>query len=70
MKPLVMQVVLNGKTVETTASVLADLVSEQAQAGAKVATALNGAFVPAVARANTALKPGDRVEIVSARQGG
>lgn len=65
-----MQVVVNGKTVETAARRLADLVSEQVQAGAKVATAVNGAFVPAAARVKTALQPGDRVEIVSPRQGG
>ena len=37
---------------------------------AKVATALNGEFVPARARAATPLKEGDRIEIVAPRQGG
>ena len=37
---------------------------------AKVATALNGDFVPERMRASTPVSPGDRVEIVSARQGG
>ena len=36
----------------------------------KVATALNEDFVPSAARAGTALSPGDRVEIVTPRQGG
>ena len=65
-----MQVVVNGKSVETAAKLLGDLLSEQAFAGRKVATAVNGAFVPEAGRANTALKPGDRIEIVSPRQGG
>ena len=37
---------------------------------AKVATALNGDFVPARKRAETPLREGDRIEIVSPRQGG
>ena len=68
-----MQVVVNGKSVETRAQHLGELLSEQALpggAGGKVATAINGAFVPALARDTTALKPGDRIEIVSPRQGG
>jgi sulfur carrier protein len=65
-----MVVVVNGKEVETAAHVLADLVAEQALAGQKVATAVNGQFVAAAAREATALKPGDRIEIVSPRQGG
>ena len=34
------------------------------------ATARNGNFVPERARAETALQPGDRIEIVSPRHGG
>ena len=37
---------------------------------ARVATALNGEFVPARARAATPVKEGDRIEIVAPRQGG
>ena len=37
---------------------------------AKVATALNGEFVPARARNAVAVKDGDRIEIVAPRQGG
>lgn len=65
-----MQVVVNGKPVETCALVLADLLKEQALTGRKVATALNGNFVPESERAKIALRAGDRVEIVSPRQGG
>ncbi len=35
-----------------------------------IAVALNGAVVPRAAWPQTALKPGDSVEIVRARQGG
>jgi sulfur carrier protein len=38
--------------------------------GATVATALNGAFVPARARDATPVKDGDRIEILAPRQGG
>ena len=65
-----MVVVLNGKEIETEARTLDELVAEQVQAGQKIATALNGHFVPAAARRDSQLKPGDRVEIVSPRQGG
>jgi sulfur carrier protein len=38
--------------------------------GATVATAVNGEFVPARARAATALQDGDRVEVLAPMQGG
>lgn len=37
---------------------------------AKVATALNGDFLPAGLRARTMLSPGDAVEVVAPMQGG
>ena len=37
---------------------------------AKVATALNGNFLPAASRAATALKAGDALEVVAPMQGG
>ena len=63
-------VVLNGKALETAARNVCDLVQERGLANVKVATAVNGHFVPTVQRATTFLQPGDRVEIVSPRQGG
>ena len=39
-------------------------------AGATVATAVNGEFVPAPARAQTKLQDGDRVEVLAPMQGG
>lgn len=61
---------LNGKEIETGALMLGDLVAEQDLGEVKIATALNGQFVPAARRAQTPLAPGDRIEIVSPRQGG
>lgn len=65
-----MVVFVNGRETQTTAVVLEDLVCEQHLSEVRVATALNGEFVPASRRKETPLKPGDRIEIVSPRQGG
>ena len=63
---------VNGETeplvVATLGALLADKTVDTAQRG--IAVALNGAVVPRAAWAATALKPGDTVEIVRARQGG
>ncbi|MGQ0672270.1 MAG: sulfur carrier protein ThiS [Hyphomicrobium sp.] len=61
---------LNGEALTTTAPTLAALLDEQGLGDARIATALNGAFIPARDRAATRLSDGDCVEIVSARQGG
>jgi sulfur carrier protein len=66
----VIDIVVNGDRLETQAATVADLVAELGLAGARVATARNGDFVPARARAATAIVPGDRIEIVSPRHGG
>jgi sulfur carrier protein len=66
----VLTVVLNGQPLVTAARSVADLVASQALGGLKVATALNGHFVPEAQRDTTALRTGDRIEIVSPRQGG
>ena len=63
---------VNGETEPLAAPTLAALLAEKAvdteQKG--IAVALNGAVVPRAAWPETALKPGDNVEIVRARQGG
>jgi sulfur carrier protein len=64
------EIVVNGRKMQSSARTLAELIEDQSFADAKVATALNGEFVPAARRATTLLAEGDRVEIVSARQGG
>jgi sulfur carrier protein len=63
-------ITLNGEPVTTPARTLHELVEQQRLTSLKVATALNGRFVAQSQRATTALTAGDRVEIVSPRQGG
>lgn len=64
------QVHINGEVVATTAGTLQDLLIEAGYGDVKVATAVNGIFVPLRARANQTLDAGDHIEVVSARQGG
>jgi sulfur carrier protein len=65
-----MKLVVNGETQELAAATLAEAVQSLDLAEARIATALNGEFVPARIRQATALKDGDRIEIVAPRQGG
>jgi sulfur carrier protein len=65
-----MRLVVNGELQEVPAATLAEALQSLDLAEAKVATALNGEFVPARARAATHVKEGDRIEIVAPRQGG
>ena len=66
------QIRINGQdevlAVATLAALLAEKAVDTGQRG--IAVALNGSVVPRSAWAETALKPGDNVEIVRARQGG
>jgi sulfur carrier protein len=61
---------VNGQLQETEARTLAELCAALGYGDAKIATAVNGDFVPAASRAQTALAREDRVEIVAPRQGG
>jgi sulfur carrier protein len=65
-----MKLVVNGESQELPAATLADALQSLDFGEAKVATALNGEFVPARARASTRVKDGDRIEILAPRQGG
>jgi sulfur carrier protein len=65
-----MKLVVNGETQELPAATLAEALESLDFGEAKVATALNGEFVPARAREATSLKDGDRIEILAPRQGG
>jgi len=65
-----MKLVVNGEAREVGAATLDEALRSLDFGEAKVATALNGEFVPARARASTALKEGDRIEILAPRQGG
>lgn len=61
---------MNGQTQETGAQTLEALCAALGYGEMKVATALNGDFVPAARRAETPINPADHVEIVAPRQGG
>ncbi len=65
-----MKITINGSATEVRADTLAAVLDELGYGEAKVATAVNESFVTAAARGQTALSPGDRVEIVVPRQGG
>lgn len=65
-----MKIIVNGEPMDTGAATLAELLAGLDLIEAKVATARNGDFVPAGARALTVLTAGDRIEIVAPRQGG
>lgn len=66
---MIMQITLNGTRLETLAADLAALLIER-NFGPKVATALNGTFVPAPMRAATPIAAGDLIEVLSPMQGG
>lgn len=65
-----MTLLLNGAPLQIAAGTLAEALAELGYAGKIVATALNGEFVPARRRAQTALREGDRIEVVAPMQGG
>ena len=65
-----MTLLLNGAPQDIAAKTLAEALAELGLGGRIVATAVNGDFVPARKRAETALSEGDRVEIVAPMQGG
>lgn len=65
-----MKIEVNGETRELAATHLAQALAELGWGEARVATALNGSFVPAAARDATELSPGDRLEVLTAVQGG
>ncbi|RCS24770.1 sulfur carrier protein ThiS [Phyllobacterium salinisoli] len=65
-----MKIILNGNPHETDAATLDAVLGELDLADAVVATAVNGAFVSAAERGETALRDGDQVEILAPMQGG
>lgn len=65
-----MKITVNGETRETASETLGALLLELGHGESKVATAVNEAFVPTAARGGLRLAAGDRVEIVTPRQGG
>jgi sulfur carrier protein len=65
-----MKIVVNGQEAEVQPGTLATALVELGYGAAKVATAVNEAFVPAATRGALELRAGDRVEIVAPQQGG
>jgi sulfur carrier protein len=65
-----LKILLNGEALATDAKTLDELCARLGFADAKIATAVNGNVVAAVARSATQLAPTDEVEIVAPRQGG
>jgi len=65
-----MKVHVNGQEQEVDAQTLAAALAALDYGEAKVATALNGEFVPARLREATPVRDGDRIEILAPRQGG
>lgn len=65
-----LKIIVNGDAQETEAQTLSELCATLGYGEMKVATALNGEFVPAPRRDEIRLEPEDRIEIVAPRQGG
>ena len=65
-----MKIEVNGERREVSSATLEHILSELGFDDAKVATAVNGDFVPVGARAGHHLAAGDRVEILAPMQGG
>jgi sulfur carrier protein len=65
-----LNILLNGEPFATDAKTLDELCARLGFAGAKIATAVNGAFVATSSRGSTPLTDADEIEIVAPRQGG
>ncbi len=65
-----MKITVNSERHEVAGETLASVLDELGYAGAVVATAVNGSFVPIKLRQNTPLKSGDAIEVLAPMQGG
>ena len=65
-----MKITLNGEARDLDGPSVTDALAQIGLGAARVATALNGSFLPAAARAATILKDGDALEVVAPMQGG
>jgi sulfur carrier protein len=65
-----MKIIVNGQSLEVTAKLLETALEELGYGEARVATALNGEFVPQGARKDTPLNDGDQLEVLAPMQGG
>ena len=64
-----MRITINGSVRDTSAAILAEVLAEAGLSG-RIATALNGSFVPATLREMTPLHDGDAIEALAPMQGG
>lgn len=65
-----MQIFVNGNRHDIEPATLALALNTLGYGGRKIATAVNGRFVPQAARETTRLAEGDQLEIVAPMQGG
>jgi sulfur carrier protein len=65
-----MKISINGVAKDVTSTNLAAVLHEAGYGDARVATAVNGNFVPVSQRESCSIEAGDQVEIVAPRQGG
>jgi len=65
-----MKIEVNGEGKMVTGTTVAEVLAELGWGSARVATALNGEFLPKAARHSTKLADGDRLEVLAAMQGG
>jgi sulfur carrier protein len=65
-----MRILVNGASREIRAADLPGALEELGYAGAVVATAVNGEFVPATDRQSAHLADGDQLEVLAPMQGG
>ncbi|GJM02975.1 MAG: thiamine biosynthesis protein ThiS [Rhodomicrobium sp.] len=65
-----MQVEINGKSEDITEATLEELCKRYLDLPTVIATAVNGTFITVHERAELILQPGDKIEILSPRQGG
>lgn len=65
-----MRILVNGAWHESAAEELASVLAQLGYGDAVVATAVNGEFVAAAARASTPISDGDRIEVLAPMQGG
>ncbi|WP_330450664.1 sulfur carrier protein ThiS [Paracoccus marcusii] len=65
-----MRIEVNGNPRDIAATTVADALSELGWGEARVATALNGDFLPAASRPTARLRDGDRLEVLAPMQGG
>ena len=65
-----MKIAVNGTQQHVTGTCLSDVLAELGFSGPALATALNGDFIAAGARADTELQDHDRLEVLAPMQGG